>query len=74
MAQAQPDIYASAEDRASLEEGEIRTTAWSGATHHISSNTFSHMERELERICWEERVWWSRASAAAKSKSYYNSA
>lgn len=52
MARAVLYLHASAEDNAALEEGEIHTTSWSGLvtdTAYIYKNTFSRMERDLER-------------------------
>lgn len=46
-------MYANVSDCVALEVREFRTTAWSRAnvnTRHISSNTFSRMERDFERI------------------------
>lgn len=47
MAQAVLDIYASAEDSASLQDEELRTTSWNGMdvdSHYISNIIFSRID------------------------------
>lgn len=53
MAQALLNIFANANDRTMLEDGEIPNTAWSGdnvETRHISQNTFGLIDRDFERL------------------------
>lgn len=56
IVQAILDLDANADDAAALENGELRTTSWSGLDIdkiHISTHTYNRMEREIQRACYK---------------------